>query len=157
MGILTEDMKRVVREQRLGFIATVNGDGSPALSHAGTMTVWDDDHLVFVDLRSPRTVANIERGSIAEVEVVDPMIRKGFRFRGTGELIAGGELRDEIARFYEREFELEPSRVRRLVLIEITDAKPVISPGYDSGASEEEIRASWEAYWADRGSPRPPV
>ena len=32
MGILTEDMKRVVREQRLGFIATVCADGTPNLS-----------------------------------------------------------------------------------------------------------------------------
>ena len=47
MGILTEDMKRVVRQQRLGFIATVCPDGSPNLSPKGTATVWDDDHLVF--------------------------------------------------------------------------------------------------------------
>jgi len=32
MGILTEDMKRVVNEQRLGFVATVCPDGTPSLS-----------------------------------------------------------------------------------------------------------------------------
>jgi hypothetical protein len=32
MAMLTEDMKRVVREQRLGFYATVCEDGSPNLS-----------------------------------------------------------------------------------------------------------------------------
>ena len=36
MGILTDDMKRVVREVGLGFHATVSGDGSPNLSPKGT-------------------------------------------------------------------------------------------------------------------------
>ena len=46
MGILTEDMKRVVREQRLGFFATVCPDGSPNLSPKGTTIVLDDDQVV---------------------------------------------------------------------------------------------------------------
>lgn len=48
MGILTDDMQRVVREQRLGFVATVCPNGVPNLSPKGTTTVWDDNHLVFV-------------------------------------------------------------------------------------------------------------
>ena len=52
MGVLTDDMKRVVREQRLGYIATVCPDGTPNLSPKATMKVWDDDHLVFADLAS---------------------------------------------------------------------------------------------------------
>jgi predicted pyridoxine 5'-phosphate oxidase superfamily flavin-nucleotide-binding protein len=58
MATLTEDMKRVVREQRLGYVATVCPDGTPNLSPKGTTRVWDDNHLVFADIRSPRTVAN---------------------------------------------------------------------------------------------------
>ncbi len=52
MGILTDDMKRIVREQRLGYIATVCPDGTPNLSPKGTTAVWDDDHLVFADVLS---------------------------------------------------------------------------------------------------------
>ena len=36
-------MKRVVGEQRLGFVATVCPDGTPNLSPKGTTAVWDDD------------------------------------------------------------------------------------------------------------------
>ena len=67
MAILTDDMKRVIREQRLGFYATVCEDGSPNLSPKGTTFVLDDDHLFFADVRSPQTVANIRRGSLVEV------------------------------------------------------------------------------------------
>ena len=42
MGILTADMKRVVEQQRLGFVATVCADGTPNLSPKGTTAVWDD-------------------------------------------------------------------------------------------------------------------
>jgi predicted pyridoxine 5'-phosphate oxidase superfamily flavin-nucleotide-binding protein len=66
MAILTEDMKRVIREQRLAFYATVCEDGSPNLSPKGTTYVLDDDHLFFADIRSPQTVANIRRGSLVE-------------------------------------------------------------------------------------------
>src|SRR5215217_8021367 len=84
--ILTEDMKRVVREQRLGFYATVCEDGSPNLSPKGTTYVLDDDHLFFADIRSPQTVANIRRGSLVEVNVVDPFVRKGYRFKGPAQM-----------------------------------------------------------------------
>jgi predicted pyridoxine 5'-phosphate oxidase superfamily flavin-nucleotide-binding protein len=36
MGVLTADMKRVVEQQRLGFVATVCPDGTPNLSPKGT-------------------------------------------------------------------------------------------------------------------------
>jgi len=53
MGLLTPDMKRVVEQQRLGFFATVCPDGTPNLSPKGTTAVWDNDHLVFANIRSP--------------------------------------------------------------------------------------------------------
>ena len=68
MGILTEEMRRVV-EAELGFIATVCPDGTPNLSPKGTTAVWDDDHLVFADLRSPGTVENLRSNIQAQDEV----------------------------------------------------------------------------------------
>lgn len=46
MGTLTEDMRRVVEEQRLGFVATVRPDGTPNLSPKGTTAV-PGDRLIF--------------------------------------------------------------------------------------------------------------
>jgi uncharacterized protein len=84
VGILREDVQRFVREQRLGFVATVNPDGSPNVSPKGTVTIRDGDHLVFADIRSPGTVANLKRDPRVEINVVDMILRKGFRFRGRG-------------------------------------------------------------------------
>src|SRR5260370_7710852 len=84
MGILTEDMKRVVREQKLVFIATVCPDGTANLSPKGITTVWDDDHLVFAYIRSLQSVQNIEHNPSVEINVVDPRELKGYGFKGHG-------------------------------------------------------------------------
>ena len=67
MAMLTEDMQRVIREQRLGYIATVCPDGTPNLSPKGTTSVWDDDHVVFADLRSSQTIANLRLNPAIEI------------------------------------------------------------------------------------------
>ena len=78
MSILPEEMRRVVREQRLGFVATVGPNGTPNLSPKGTLTVWDDDHLVFADISSSRTVENLRHNAAIEINVVEALARKGY-------------------------------------------------------------------------------
>src|SRR5206468_1096817 len=157
-GVLTEDMKRVVREQRLAFVATVCPDGTPNLSPKGTIAVWDDRHLVFADLRSPRTVANLRTNPAVEVNVVDPIARKGYRFKGTGEVLADGARREEIMVLFERgpaPVRDARSRVRHVVLVKVERALPLLSPAYDLGLTEEEIRATWEDHFRALRSLRP--
>ena len=80
---LTADMKRVITEQRLAFVVTVCPDGTPNLSPKGTIAVWDDDHLVFADIRSPGTVANLKKSPAVEINVVDPFARKATGSRAS--------------------------------------------------------------------------
>jgi predicted pyridoxine 5'-phosphate oxidase superfamily flavin-nucleotide-binding protein len=146
MGILTEDMQRVVNEQRLGYAATVCPDGTPNLSPKGTTTVWDDDHLVFADIRSPRTVANLRHNPAIEINVVDPIARKGYRFKGAAAVLTSGPLFEEIVTFYHERGSSNP--IRSVVLVKVERALPLISPAYDQGATEEEVRDRWKRYWA---------
>ncbi|MGB2899768.1 MAG: pyridoxamine 5'-phosphate oxidase family protein [Candidatus Acidiferrum sp.] len=149
MGILTEDMKRVVNEQRLGFVATVCPDGTPNLSPKGTTAVWDDDHIVFADIRSPATVSNLRRNPSTEINVVDPMVRKGYRFKGVATVLTEGALFERILDFYRAERNLDDSRIRirSFVLVKIEEALPVVSPAYDLGLSEEQVREKMQRYF----------
>jgi predicted pyridoxine 5'-phosphate oxidase superfamily flavin-nucleotide-binding protein len=149
VGILTEDMKRVVNEQRLGFVATVCPDGTPNLSPKGTTAVWDDDHIVFADIRSPATVSNLRRNPSTEINVVDPMVRKGYRFKGVATVLTEGALFERILDFYRAERNLDESRIkiRSLVLVKIEEALPVVSPAYDLGLSEEQVREKMQRYF----------
>jgi predicted pyridoxine 5'-phosphate oxidase superfamily flavin-nucleotide-binding protein len=145
MAILTADMKRVVNQQRLGFVATVCPDGTPNLSPKGTTTVWDDNHLVFADIRSPNTVANLRHNPAIEINVVDPIVRKGYRFKGTATVLTEGAQFEEIITFYRLRGMTNP--IHSVVLVKIERALPLISPAYDTGATEDEVREQWEAYY----------
>jgi predicted pyridoxine 5'-phosphate oxidase superfamily flavin-nucleotide-binding protein len=137
---LDADMQRVVRDVALGFVATVNQDGTPNLSPKGTTTVWDDEHLVFLDICSPGTVGNIEAGRDAvEVNVVDAIVRKGYRFRGTARVLRTGEAFDRVVHWYASERGSDVSRVQSVVLIAVESAAPLVSPAYDDGTSADEI------------------
>ena len=91
---LTADMQRVVLEQSLGFVATVTPDGKPNLSPKGTTTVWDEHHLMYADIASPGTVENLASNPSVEVNVVDPIVRKGYRFKGHAIAYTSGAMFD---------------------------------------------------------------
>jgi uncharacterized protein len=144
--MLTADMKRVVEEQRLGFVATVCPDGTPNLSPKGTTTLWDDEHLIFANIRSPGTIANLRRNNSVEVNVVDPFLRKGYRFKGVASVLDSGPLYDQAIAFYkERDV---ANAIGEIVLVQVQRALPIDSPAYDLGFTEDQIRARWVSYWS---------
>jgi hypothetical protein len=143
MGILSADMKRVITEQRLGFVATVNADGTPNLSPKGTMMVRDDDSVMFAEIRSPGTVANLKRNPAAEINVVDPISRKGYRFKGRLRMVSPGD------REYDELFEnfagwgALAEKVNGVVILDVERAQALTSPAYDIGATEQSLRQKW--------------
>ena len=145
MGVLTDDMRRVVEEQQLGFVATVTPDGAPNLSPKGTTAVLDDDHLVFADAHSPGTIANLRANPAVEINVVDALVRKGYRFKGTAEIVGEGPRFDELVAFYRARG--STSEKRHIVVVSVEHAAPLISPAYDGGASEAEVSGRWRGYW----------
>lgn len=145
-GLLTTDMKRVVEEQRLGFVATVCPDGTPNLSPKGTTAVWDDDHLVFANIRSPNTLANIRENANVEVNVVDPFLRKGYRFKGVASILESGALYNQAIAFY-KDRGSSISAIREIVMVRVQRALPIDSPAYDLGVTEDEVRGRWERYF----------
>lgn len=157
---LNEDMKRVVNEQRLAYVATVCPDGTPNVSPKGTIVVWDDDHLVFADIRSPGTIANLKKNPAIELNVVDPFVRKGYRFKGTGEVIVDGDRFQQIMAFYRGRWvdtarDKNEARIRAFVLIKVDRALPLISPAYDDPSSDEQsIRKQWVSHFATLNDPK---
>jgi len=141
---LTPDMCRVVLDQHLGFVATVDGDGHPNLSPKGTTTVWDEHHLMFADVASPGTVRNLATNPYVEVNVVDPIVRKGYRFKGQAKAYTDGEMFDRgIAVLRSHGSTTARERIRSIVVIEVTDAAPIVSPAYDDGTAEDVITKRW--------------
>ncbi len=151
MAILTAEMQRCV-DAELGFIATVCPDGTPNLSPKGTIAVWDDEHLVFADIRSPETVANLRVNPAIEVNVVDQLTRKGYRFKGSASVHTEGGVFEQGVAFYDaRGTARARERIRSIVIVTVERALPVTSPAYDLGATEEELRAMYLRKLSGRG------
>ena len=147
---LSPQMQRVVREQRLGFVATVTPDGRPSVSPKGTTRLWDEHRLFFADIASPGTVANLAANPHVEVNVVDPIVRKGFRFKGTATVYTDGEMYERgLEKLREQGSNANRERVRSIVVIDVAEAAEVISPVYDDGAAEDAISERWLEYYSE--------
>ena len=140
-------MRRIVAEQELGFVATTRPDGTPAVSPKGTLRVWSDTQLVFLHLHSPGTVANLAANPAVEVNVVDPILRKGWRFAGRGTVYSPGPAFHEILSWYDRPASATPAKA--VVIIDVDRAEELVSPVYDSGAGEDEVVARWRQHYSD--------
>ena len=108
------------------------------LSPKGSTRVWDDGHLFFADICSPQTTANIRAGSLVEVNVVDPFVRKGYRFKGRAVVYERGSavFTEGVERMRADGSKLT-ERVEAIVVIEVRHATPLISPAYDDGVTTE--------------------
>ncbi len=139
---LTPDMRAVIQTAQLCFAATVNADGRPNLSPKGTIRIWDDTSLFFLDIASPGTRANLGERPWMELNVVDHLSRRGYRFSGPAVLHARDAVFDEACR---RVFGEEKARypVAAAVVLQIEHAAPLVSPGYLHVADEAAMRALW--------------
>jgi uncharacterized protein len=141
--MLTTDMKRIIEEQRLGFVATAAPDGTPNVSPKGTFIVLDDQTIAFGEIRSPGTIRNLRANPRIEVNFVDPFVRKGYRFAGTAAVVDRGNRAFDALLGHFRSA-LVP-RMRAIVTITVTRALPLTSPAYDDGKTEPELRRAWTA------------
>jgi uncharacterized protein len=98
----------------------------------------------------------VRRGSQVEVNVVDPFVRKGYRFKGTAAVHERGtslyessaleQLRDAGSTLVER--------IDAIVVIEVRSARPLVSPVYDDDVvSEAEVIRTFQNRFAELHKP----
>ena len=145
MIVISNKIRSFVNFQKLGYVATVSSDNSPNLSPKGTIIVIDESHLAFADIRSPQTIENLRHNSSIEINVVDPISRKGFRFKGEGKIISEGTQFSEILEQYKRNG--IKSKINAIVVVTVNKLSEVISPSYDLGMKEDELVSKWKKYY----------
>jgi len=145
MATLDTDMKAIVEGTILCFGATTNPDGSPNLSPKSSLRVHDDAHLLFANIASPGTVRNLRRDPRIEINCVDIFARRGYRFRGRATIHSAGDpLYLALASAVRREH--GPAiPIHDAVLVEVLEARPLLSPAYTfiAGVTEEGLRATY--------------
>ena len=143
--MITQEIKDFLDLQKLGYVATVSSDGKPNLSPKGTIIGWTSEVLAFADIRSPDTMKNLQNNPNVEINVIDPILRKGYLFKGEARIIQDSPLYEEILKHYRKKGIKSP--INSIVLVDISDVSEVISPLYDLGISEQEIKSKWKKHF----------
>ena len=145
MAKISDEIKHFLERQKLGFVATISPDNTPNVSPKGTILAWDDEHLIFADIKSPQTISNLENNPSVEINVVDHILRKGYRFKGKGMILKDNEEFSKILKFYEEKG--IKSKINAVVMVKVDTLSEVTSPLYDLGFSEEEIKEKWKKHY----------
>ena len=119
MARLTDEAKRIIKELGPALVATASKDGRPNVSVKGSFRVLDDEHVVFADIASPRTTANLKENPRLAAIVFDPSTRKGCRIWGRAEIIDSGELFDSMS----AEFAAMKMEVKHLVKVTVEEVE----------------------------------
>ena len=145
MAVITSEIKTFLNSQKLGYVATVSSDGKPNISPKGTIIPWSDNLLAFANIRSPDTVMNLQHNPFVEINVIDPLSRKGYLFTGTAKIIKNTPLYVEILNHYRTNGIKSP--INSIVIVDISSVSEVTSPLYDLGQTEEEIKLKWKLFF----------
>ena len=140
--MLTEDMKALVRAFSAGAVATVNADGTPSVSPKATFVIVDDETLAFGNLRSPGTLANLRANPAVEVCFTDVLTRKAVRVTGTASIIGKVEAPQQLWDVFNEAWGDYVPRMSAFVVIKVSAAEWILSPAYDFGHTEAELRAA---------------
>lgn len=81
---------------KMGWVATATPDGVPNVTPKGSVQLLDDEHIMFADLFSLKTRANLERNPVAAVTVIDEKSHRGYQLKGSVELLSSGTLYDQV-------------------------------------------------------------
>ena len=145
--MLTDYMKRIIKEQKIGYVATVCADGTPNLSPKGTFVILDDQTILFSEIRSPITLENVLERPAMEINFLDLFSRKGVRLKGKALFIARDS--DEFGKLIPLfvEWLNLQDRMNGIFKLQIEQARHLTSPSYDIGLKEEDLRHHWKQYF----------
>ena len=143
--MITSKIMEFIDRQKLGYIATVTPDGLPNISPKGTIIGWSTTMLAFADIRSPDTVKNLQINPHVQINIVDPVLRRGYLFEGKAEIATDNETRTKILEHYKK-IGIK-SEIRAIILVKVSSVTEVTSPLYDLGITEQEIKSKWKKYF----------
>lgn len=118
MAKLSAEAKKIISEFGPALIATASKDGKPNVSPKGSFRALDDEHVVFANIASPRTMANLKENPQLTAIIFDRSTRKGLRIWGKAEILSSGDLFNSLS----SEFASRGMKVKHVVKVDVEEA-----------------------------------
>ena len=138
--MLTDEMKKLIRDHSAGMVATTNDAGNPTVSPKATFVIIDDTTIAFGNIRSPKTLANVRKRPAVEVCFIDAVARKAVRATGMAVIVRKQEADDALITVFEAAWSTYLPHMSAFVKIDLAAAEMILSPAYDLGFTEDELR-----------------
>ncbi|PPR25967.1 MAG: hypothetical protein CFH40_00200 [Alphaproteobacteria bacterium MarineAlpha10_Bin3] len=138
--MLTQEMKKIVTDHSAGMVATVDEAGRPVVSPKATFVIVDDATIAFGNIRSPGTLANIAVRPQIEICFIDVLTRKALRVTGSARVVEKSAASVKMAKAFEAGWGDYLELITVYVEIAISDVEIILSPAYDAGHTETELR-----------------
>ena len=88
---------------------------------------------------------NLEKNPVVEINVVDPLVRRGYRLKGKSKILRENEEFLKILKHYKEKG--IKSKINAVVIVEVDTLREITSPLYDLGYNEEEIKEKWKKHY----------
>ncbi len=146
MSKLNKPMKHIIENFNAGAVATINADGTPAVSPKATFVIINDEYIAFGNIRSPGTVANIRARPDVEVNFIDVLTRRAVRIKGRAEIIEKTSTAGQhLLPAFEALWAPYVDSMQNFISISIAQAELILSPAYDVGHTAKELQqVNWD-------------
>ena len=138
--MLTAEMQTLITQHTAGMVASIRDDGTPAVSPKATFLVLSDTEIAYGDIRSPGTAKNIAARPNVEVCFIDVLTRQAVRVKGIAKKIDKAGADTALTAAFTEKFGEYLPHMSGFVKIEITAAELILSPGYDVGYTEQQLK-----------------
>ena len=133
-------MKTLIQNYNAASVATVNDDGTPAVSPKATFVIVDDQRIAFGNIRSPGTAHNIRARPDVELNFIDVLTRRAVRLKGTACIVekeaTGGKV---LLPYFESLWAPYLDSMDNFVEVAISHAELILSPAYDMGFNAADL------------------
>ncbi|OCQ23223.1 flavin-nucleotide-binding protein [Pseudoalteromonas luteoviolacea] len=124
------ELKEYVNKSVLCWLATVGEDMAPNVSPKEIFTLLDEDTLLIANIASPISERNIIANARVCVSLIDVFEQRGFKLKGTAEVI---EPNSDIGEEYLRSIRTiadESYPVKNIFVIKIESKSKIMAPSY---------------------------
>lgn len=127
---ISADIKQAINKSVLCWLATSSLDNIPNVSPKEIFCLTDDQLFLIANIASPSSIKNIEVNPNICVSVLDILVQKGYKLKGTAEIIKKGN--PNFSKLKKPLFDMagEKFPFNSLIKITLETAKEILAPSY---------------------------
>jgi predicted pyridoxine 5'-phosphate oxidase superfamily flavin-nucleotide-binding protein len=133
MAKMSKEIMDFVTKTKPAYVGTASKDGMPNIAPKGSLTVIDDETLLYADLFAGKTRCNLEENNKVTVAFVDPQTMRGFQLKGKAQVLTTGKIYEETCKKI-ASLPMKLPKPESVVVIKVQEIYH-LSPGPEAGKS----------------------